>query len=71
MDKLQMDSKLLSVNELCAYLGRSKASIYSMVNRGQLPYIKLGNGRNGAIRFDSAEIQNLITSRKVSALPKV
>lgn len=71
MDKLQMDSKLLSVNDLCSYLGRSKASIYSMVNRGQLPYIKLGNGRNGAIRFDSAEIHNLITSRKVSALPKV
>ena len=63
-----MDSNLLSVEELALYLGRSKSSIYTMVNRGQLPYIKLGKGKNGSLRFDSEEIKTFLESRKVEAL---
>ena len=63
MENIRMDTRLLTVPQVCEYLGCSKAAVYTMCYRGQLPYIKLGNGKNGAIRFDSEKIKALVDSK--------
>ena len=68
---IKMPTKLMTVEELSNYLGRSKSSIYVMVYRGQIPYIKLGTGKNGSLRFDFEEIESFLETRKVGALPPV
>lgn len=68
---INMQTKLMTVEELSKYLGRSKSSIYVMVYRGQLPYIKLGTGKNGSLRFDCEEIEAFLETKKVGALPPV
>ncbi len=66
-----LNSRLLTVEQVALYLGKTKFAIYNMVNRGQLPYIKMGNGKNCALRFDAQEIQELIDSRRVQKFPPV
>ena len=68
---ISIGKRLLTVDELSSYLGRSKSSIYVMVYRGQIPYIKLGTGKNGSLRFDCEEIESFLETRKVGALPPV
>lgn len=64
---VRMNSKLLTARELADYLGKSKGAIYVMCYRGQLPYVKIGTGKNGAIRFDIEKIQQLVKGRSVEA----
>ena len=71
METLRLDTVLWTPQELAAYLGRTRAAVYMMVARGQLPYIKIGGGKNGAIRFDKAEILALMEQRKTDALKPV
>ena len=71
MDNIKMCSRLLSTGELASYLGRSKSAIYSLVYRGQLPYVKMGHGKNGAIYFDLEQIEALIDSRTINAFKPV
>ncbi len=68
---INMDSRLLSVEQVATYLGKSKQAIYVMVNRGELPYIKLGAGKSGSIRFEPERISALIQSRTVEAFKPV
>ena len=69
--EVRLDSILWTTDELASYLGRTRNAIYMMVARGQLPYIKIGGGKNGAIRFDKAEIIALMEQRKIEALKPV
>lgn len=69
--EVRLDSILWTPDELASYLGRTRNAIYMMVARGQLPYIKIGGGKNGAIRFDKAEIIALMEQRKIEALKPV
>lgn len=52
--------KLLRPAELSDHLGVPKATIYSWVRRGDIPFVKLG----GLVRFDPEEITNWIKERK-------
>lgn len=69
--QVKFETKLLTIEEVALLLNRSKSAVYAMVSRGQLPYIKLGTGKNGAVRFEIEEIKAFIENRKVGALPPV
>jgi excisionase family DNA binding protein len=45
--------KLLTIQELAELLNAKVTTIYSWVNRGNVPYLKF----NGLVRFDQTEIQ--------------
>lgn len=44
---VQADDQLLTIHEACAYLKLARQTIYNMVNRGDIPYLKAGK----ALRF--------------------
>lgn len=73
MEKITMNARLWTAEEVAQYLGRTKASIYTMVNRGQIPYIKFGNsqGKNGSLRFDSEKIKSYLETLSHDVLPPV
>lgn len=79
MKSINMNSRLLTVDELANMLGKTKKAVYCMVCRGTIPYIKLGNAgsnsegraKSGALRFDLATIQDYIASRSVNAFKPI
>ena len=54
---------LLTVNEVQTQLNVSRACVYSLVESGQLPCIRIGIGR-GTIRIDATDLEAFIESRK-------
>ena len=62
-----MVTKLMTVIDLADLLCTSEKAIYAKVSRGELPYIKFGQGKNGSIRFDPNEIKLYLESKKVHA----
>lgn len=64
---IQIGTRLLTANEVAQYLGKTQGAVYMMVNRGELPYLKLGNGKNGSIRFKSDDIEAWVQSKIVEA----
>ena len=68
--------KLWTVKELADFLGCSKNAIYMRVYRGELPAIKMTargpkGGKNGHLRFDSDEIQEIVKNSKIEAFKSV
>jgi len=61
--------KLLDVKELACLLGYKQRTIYNMINRGDIPYVKIGK----EYRFKETDIESLIESKpaKKSGLEKV
>jgi excisionase family DNA binding protein len=60
-----MEKRLMNINELSAYLGTPKASIYTMVCLRKIPracVVKLGR----SLRFEKDGIDKWITERKAS-----
>ncbi|HZS44953.1 MAG TPA: helix-turn-helix domain-containing protein [Blastocatellia bacterium] len=37
-----MPEKLLTVDELCAWLGESKQTVYEDIRRGRIPVVRIG-----------------------------
>lgn len=64
-------SQLLTVDDMAAYLNKSRKAIYCMVSNGQLPYIKFGNSRRAPIRFDLEKVQAVIGDFSHEVLPPV
>lgn len=62
-----MGTRLLTANEVAQYLGKTQGAVYMMVNRGQLPFLKLGNGKHSSIRFKSDDIEAWVQSKIVDA----
>lgn len=60
-----MMAKLMTVIDLAALLNTSEKAIYARVSRGELPYMKFGEGKNGSIRFDPDEIDEYLNSKRV------
>jgi len=62
-------TNLIKIKELANMLGYSPNYVYNLVNRGEIPHLKLPTG---AIRFDRDEIERWIADdRKASpANPK-
>ena len=68
--------KLWTVKDLADYLGCSRNAVYMKVYRGELPAIKMTargpkGGKNGHLRFDSDEIQEIVRNSRIEALKPV
>jgi excisionase family DNA binding protein len=62
MSEIQKPPKrLLTVNEVAAWLNVSASLIYQLVEGRKIPVCRIGNGR-GAIRFRSIDIEAYIAS---------
>ncbi len=64
---IQMETRLLTADEVATYLGKTQGAVYMMVHRGELPFYRLGHGKNGSIRFKADEIQAWVQSKIVEA----
>ncbi len=58
--------RLLRTEEVAALLGISRAWVYELVRRGEIPYVKMGKR---AVRFPAEELEAWVAARK--RLPKV
>ncbi len=61
------DEGLLDTNEAARLLGISPRTVQSWVRRGQLPHIKLSEGKTGLTRFRPAALREWIAAREVNA----
>lgn len=57
-----MQEGLMNINDLSGYLQIPICSIYGMVERKEIPYIKIGR----LIRFKMSEIESWLESKKVN-----
>ena len=57
---MESNERLLTVKELATRLGMSTPWIYKAVEKGSLPFVRLGE----AIRFDPEEIKTYLESRR-------
>jgi excisionase family DNA binding protein len=56
-------NRLLTKTELASFLGISHNTLNLWVSRKKIPYLKLGDSRNSAVRFDPAEIKNWLVKK--------
>ena len=56
--------KLLNINEASKYLGVTRGSLYQMVHRRNIPYVKIGK----SLRFDIEKLDQYISERSVKVL---
>ena len=59
-----MEKELLSVNELAAKIKLSPKTIYGLVCRGQIPYLKVG----ARVLFDQDKIAAWLKSKERAAV---
>lgn len=57
------DDRLLTADEVAAFLGYAVQTIYNKVSRDEIPYIKLGR----ALRFRRSEIERWIIDQTAAA----
>jgi excisionase family DNA binding protein len=56
---------LLTVAEAAEAAGVSPSLIYLLVEKGELPHLRLGaSGRRGTIRIDEADLRRFLESRR-------
>jgi excisionase family DNA binding protein len=58
-----MDGKLLTIDEVAAYLGVHRDTVYSMVRSGRLPAIQLG-GRKAGWRVSEEDLTAFVNDGK-------
>jgi excisionase family DNA binding protein len=56
-----MDKRLFTVKEAAAYLALSPITLYHLVHRRQIPFVKL---RPKALRFDRGDLDKLVDKSK-------
>lgn len=61
LNKSDQPKRLLTVAEVADWLSVSGSLVYQLVDSGNLPVHRIGNGR-GAIRFRSEDIESYIDS---------
>ena len=54
-------TRLLNASDVAALLRKTTKAVYQMVYRGELPYIKLGNGAKSPIRFREEDIDKFLS----------
>lgn len=54
--------QLLSVKQAAARLGCSAANLYGLINRGELPFVRIG--RSKGYRIDSRDLDAFVQERK-------
>lgn len=60
---LSVDTRLIRVSEVARHLSLSRSTIYQMMDRGELPYVKLRKSRR--VPFEAVE--QLISKNLVAA----
>jgi len=61
-----MSGPLLRATEVAALLNTKLSTVYALCRRGDLPYIRLAQGRRRAmIRFSREDIDRVIQKRRV------
>ena len=58
---LQMPERLMTIEEVAEFLQVKKNTIYKKIQRGQIPYIKMG----GLLRFDPQQIEAFVRSQTI------
>jgi len=58
--------RLLSIDETSEYLGLAPTTLYKMVNRRQIPYVKVGR----LLRFDRRLIDGWLEEHTVMPMPE-
>jgi len=58
-DKVQMQ-KLFTVAEVADQLRRSKWGVYRMIEKGELPAVRVSNSPRGALRVAADELRDFI-----------
>jgi excisionase family DNA binding protein len=61
-----MDGKLLSIDEVAAYLGVHRDTVYSLIRSGRLPALQLG-GRKAGWRISEEDLDAFIRDGKAKA----
>lgn len=61
---LQKNDTLMSPKTLGAYLGISRASVYRLVERREIPFYRLRSG----LRFKQADVDEYLLSRRVETI---
>jgi excisionase family DNA binding protein len=60
--KLSVESQLIRVTEVARHLSLSRSKIYQMMDRGELPYVKLGKSR----RVRWPDVERLVEQNTIS-----
>lgn len=58
------EAKLLTVKEVCDRLAISDATLYRLINKGEIPTVKIGR----SLRFDPADVAAYIERCKGSGI---
>lgn len=56
LDTPQRDAKLLTVREVAERLRVSRWTVYRKVESGEIPAVRLGEGKQSPVRIDPAEL---------------
>ncbi len=59
-DRLLLPERLLTIRDVAARLGVCRATAYAMVERGELPVVRIGS----AVRVHPADLQALVVRRR-------
>ena len=57
--------RFLTIKETAAYTGLAVSTLYKMIGRRQIPYIKMGS----LVKFDLAALEKWIKSQTVMPMP--
>jgi excisionase family DNA binding protein len=66
---------LLTVDDVTHVLGVSRSKIYDLISKGQLPYVKIGAGRSGGVRFRPEDLRqfadnHLVQKKSLAEIPE-
>lgn len=61
-----MPKELWTAEQAAKFLGISRRGLYQKMYRGQISYIKFGNG-SASVRFDPDELEAYVNAHKVQA----
>ena len=59
--ELEPRGRLCKVTEVCGYLAMSRSAVYELMDKGALPYVKIGRSRRVAL----SAVLTLIESSRV------
>jgi excisionase family DNA binding protein len=55
-----MDHEFMTITEVADLLRVSESTVRSYIRKGQLPCLKLGDGRSSAVRIRRSDIDGLV-----------
>jgi len=61
-----LSERLISIPEAAQLLNVTRSALYAMVERGEVPHVRMGQRR---IRFDLVDLRQWLESKRVPAEP--